>query len=175
MIYEKQLREQTVEYVAALMLSAIRTAPKGRGRDTLDAAMASPSDVEKIVNRMKEMAAEYDMAFLERDASNLLKSDALVLVATRIESLGLKQCGFCGMQNCQQKNMSPEVPCAFNTIDLGIALGSAVSVATAHHIDNRIMFSVGLAVKELGLFGEDAKVILGIPLSVSAKSPYFDR
>lgn len=175
MIYEKQLREQSVDLVASLMMSAIRTAPKGKGRDTLEAALATTDDVVQIVNCMKNLAIEHDMAFLSRDAENLLKSDALILVSSSIESLGLKHCGFCGFKTCNEKNQYPDVPCSFNTIDLGIALGSAVAVAAAHHIDNRIMFSVGLAVKKLGFFGEDAKLIFGIPLSVSAKSPYFDR
>ena len=41
-------------------------------------------------------------------------------------------------------------------------------------IDNRIMFTAGKAAASLGLLG-DKKLIFGIPLSVSGKSPYFDR
>jgi uncharacterized ferredoxin-like protein len=32
-----------------------------------------------------------------------------------------------------------------------------------------------MAVKELGLLGEDVKIIYGIPLSSSSKNPFFDR
>jgi uncharacterized ferredoxin-like protein len=37
------------------------------------------------------------------------------------------------------------------------------------------MYTVGVAAKEIGLLGEDVKVVYGIPLSVSSKSPFFDR
>jgi len=43
-----------------------------------------------------------------------------------------------------------------------------------HRIDNRIMFTIGKAASTLGMMPE-CKVIMGIPLSVSGKSPFFDR
>jgi uncharacterized ferredoxin-like protein len=61
----------------------------------------------------------------------------------------------------------------FQSIDLGIALGSAVKLAAELCIDNRIMYTIGVAAKDLGLL--DSDVIMGIPLAVTGKSPYFDR
>lgn len=99
----------------------------------------------------------------------------MVLLATKIASFGLKNCGYCGFANCEEKNKNPEHPCVFNTGDLGIAIGSAASIAMDNRVDNRIMYTVGKAVKELGLLGEEAKIIYGIPLSAGSKSPFFDR
>jgi uncharacterized ferredoxin-like protein len=65
--------------------------------------------------------------------------------------------------------------CAFNSGDLGIALGSAVSRAADLRIDNRILFTAGKAAVELGMFGDDIRIAYGIPLSVSGKNPFFDR
>ncbi len=65
--------------------------------------------------------------------------------------------------------------CAFNSIDLGIAVGSAISIAADFHVDNRVMYSIGKASMDLGFFGKDVKQALGIPLSVTGKSPFFDR
>ena len=59
--------------------------------------------------------------------------------------------------------------------DLGIAIGSAVSVAADGRIDNRVMFSVGKAAMSLGMLGREMALVFGIPLSASGKSPYFDR
>jgi len=59
--------------------------------------------------------------------------------------------------------------------DLGIAVGSAVSVAADHRIDNRVMYSAGKGALRLGIFPEDIKIIWGIPLSAGAKSIYYDR
>lgn len=74
-----------------------------------------------------------------------------------------------------KKDKHPENPCAFNTGDLGIALGSAVSVAMDNRIDNRVMYTVGQAVLKMNLLGDDIKIVYGIPLSVSSKNVFFDR
>lgn len=46
-------------------------------------------------------------------------------------------------------------------------MGSLVSVAKELGVDNRVMYSVGVAARKLGLM--DAQIILGIPLSVKGK------
>jgi uncharacterized ferredoxin-like protein len=61
----------------------------------------------------------------------------------------------------------------FQAIDLGIALASAVKLASELNVDNRMMYTIGAAAKKLGLL--DSDVIIGIPLSVSGKNIYFDR
>jgi uncharacterized ferredoxin-like protein len=99
----------------------------------------------------------------------------LLLIGTKIKPMGLSHCGMCGFENCDEKDRHPDHPCAFNTGDLGIAIGSAVSVAADARVDNRVMFSVGKAVKEMKLLGEDVKIIYGIPLSAGGKNPFFDR
>ena len=58
-------------------------------------------------------------------------------------------------------------------LDLGVAIGSAVKMAGECHIDNRIMYTIGAAVKELNLLQSD--IILGIPLSVKGKNIFYDR
>ena len=59
--------------------------------------------------------------------------------------------------------------------DVGIAIGSAAAAAADARVDNRVMFSVGRAARSLGLLGASVTLVLGIPLSVSGKSPFFDR
>jgi uncharacterized ferredoxin-like protein len=56
---------------------------------------------------------------------------------------------------------------------MGIALGSAVKTASLLNIDNRIMYRAGVAAREMGLI--DADFVMGIPLSATGKSIYFDR
>ena len=65
--------------------------------------------------------------------------------------------------------------CAFNITDLGIAVGSAVSVAADHRIDNRVMYSAGRGAVRMGIFPEDVRVCCGIPLYTGSKSIFFDR
>ena len=65
-----------------------------------------------------------------------------------------------------------EVWQSLRLIDLGIAIGSAVKTASMLNIDNRVMYSIGIATEEMGII--EGK-ILGIPLSVKGKNMFFDR
>lgn len=175
MIQEKDIIKQAVKGVAEKMMVAARTAPKGRGVDNLIITIADKEDIRKISDKMKEIGTRSNAPFFLRDAENILLAHYLLLFATKINTLGLPNCGLCGFKNCDEKNKHPQTPCVFNTSDLGIAIGSAVSVAADHRVDNRVMYTVGVAVKELGLLGDEATVIYGIPLSATSKNPFFDR
>ncbi|HDS11587.1 MAG TPA: ferredoxin [Candidatus Wirthbacteria bacterium] len=177
---EEDLRHSAVEEVARQMLIAARTAPKGKGRDTLRMALVTREEsgvtINQLASKMQEMAeSEQAPKFFLRDAENLAQSSCIVLIGTVIKPLGLPQCGLCGFADCAAKQAQPLSPCAFNTIDLGIAVGSAASIAADARIDNRIMYSIGRAAAELKLLGEEPMVIMGIPLSISSKNPFFDR
>lgn len=172
---EKELNSKTVLNVAELMTMAARTAPKARGTDNLEIAIATGETIQQLSKYMKMHGKKHEMAFFNRDAENIAKSPAIVLIGTYFKTQGIKKCGMCGFDNCAKKEKHKNTPCVFNTNDLGIALGSAVSVASNHHIDNRIMFSVGQAALKLGLLGKGVKIAFGIPLSATAKNPFFDR
>ena len=58
-------------------------------------------------------------------------------------------------------------------LDMGIAIGSAVKTAAMLNVDNRIMYRVGVVVREMNLVDWD--FVMGIPLSVTGKSIFFDR
>ncbi|MFZ4399205.1 MAG: ferredoxin domain-containing protein [Bacteroidales bacterium] len=172
---EENLRNLSLIDVAAKMLTAARTAPKARGIDNLILAVATDDTIRIISDKMKEIGnSQENYLFFLRDAENILTAKAIVLISTKIKSNGIN-CGLCGYPDCYGKNQVKMAPCAFNTNDLGIAIGSAVSIAADHRVDNRVMFSIGIAVKELKLLGDEAAIIFGIPLSATSKSPFFDR
>jgi len=178
-ILEENIRTASVKDVAAKMMLAARTAPKARGVDNLVIALAEKEDITKIANEIRRIASipeAMSMApsFL-RDAANILLAEVVFLIGSKIKTAGLCYCGLCGFANCQEKSAHPNVPCSFNTGDLGIALGSAVSVALEHRVDNRIMRSVGMAVRNLELLGKDVKICYGVPLSATSKNVFFDR
>lgn len=176
LIFEQETRNAALTKVAEKMLTAARTAPKGKGKDNITLAIADKDEIKLIAAKMQELA-EKGIApeFYNRDAENILASEVLVLIGTKIKPMGLSYCGLCGFENCAAKEKFPDHPCVFNTGDLGIAVGSAVSVAMDCRVDNRIMYSVGMAVRDMGILGEENKIILGIPLSSTGKSPFFDR
>jgi uncharacterized ferredoxin-like protein len=175
-IFEEDIRAEAVMNVAERMLIAARTAPKARGIDNLVMAIFDHDGIKSISEKLKEIAARTTGSpFLLRDAENILAAQALVVIGTKIASIGLKPCNLCGFENCEEKDKHPNIPCPFNTGDLGIAIGSAVSVAADARVDNRVMFSVSKAVLEMKLLGADVKIAYAIPLSASSKNPFFDR
>lgn len=174
--HDYTLKEKIVGEVANKMLLAARTAPKARGKDTLSAAVVDKEGRHQLAEQMRLMVEEGRGApFFLRDADNLEAADGLLLLGTSIDSMGLEFCGLCGFANCSEREKHPNHPCIFNTGDLGIALGSAVSVAMDNRLDNRIMYSIGMAVRELKLLGEEVKIIYAVPLSMSGKNPFVDR
>lgn len=175
-INENELRQEALLAVAKKMILAARTAPKARGMNNLAMSIITGSDIQELARVTSNIGENKDNHIFTRDAENVLNSaQVVVLIGTRIHSLGLKVCGLCGFPDCASKDNEPDVPCAFNTSDLGIAVGSAVSVAMDCRIDNRIMYTIGLAAHKMELLGKEYKIVFGIPLSATSKNPFFDR
>ena len=175
MIDERELNTETLKSVAQKMMIAARTAPKGRGQDNTTIALIESKEILQIADRLKALGEKLEVHSFVRDAENIRLSPVMILLGTKIKPMGLKKCGMCGFKNCEEKDKHPDIPCVFNTGDLGIAIGSAVSVAMDHRVDNRIMYTVGQAVIEMGLLDDDVKVVYAIPLSATSKNPFFDR
>lgn len=154
------------------MLTTARTAPKGRGADTLEVALVTGDDLERLASEMDRLVSEEGKApFFSRDAGCLRRSEAVILIGSRNVPLGLN-CRRCGFTSCGEKPAA--VPCVFNNVDAGIAIGSVTAMAAQLHIDNRVMFSAGVAAESLNLMN-GVRGICAIPLSCSSKSPFFDR
>lgn len=160
--------------VAELMSAAARTSPKTRGIDQIDVAiMDDKPTIDKLIAKMKELSRLKNRPSFERDANSIGGVNAIVLIGVGSRTAKL-DCGFCGYSTCASLEKSTGV-CAYASIDLGIAVGSAISVASSFHIDNRVMYSIGAATLEMGIFGPEVRQVLGIPLSVTGKNPFFDR
>lgn len=172
-------RSNELEINAALetaffMAASARTAPKTRGIDNIEIfAVEDPDGKSALIKKMKEIAKLKNRPSMERDANSIAGSPAIILIGVKSNPAGL-DCGFCGYEKCDELKKTKGI-CAYNSIDLGIAVGSAAGIANGLHIDNRVMYSLGKAAMELGLFSKEVKQALGIPLSVSGKSPFFDR
>ena len=169
-----ELEKSAALQVAALMVAAARTAPKTRGIDNIRSVTIDDEPTkQKVITKMREIAAKENRPSFARDAGNIEPSPALVIIGVESNTAGLN-CGFCGKPTCEALENGNGI-CAFNSIDLGIAAASAAEVAGRFHIDNRLMYSVGRAGLDLDLFGPKVRQALGIPLSVTGKNPFFDR
>lgn len=169
---ERKIRHEHVLQAVCQMMIAARTAPKGKGIDIVEVAMVTDEDIERLSEKMVSISEETGLKFFLRDAENILQAEAIVLIGTRQQVQGL-DCGHCGFPTCQGKPST--VPCALNTVDVGIAVGSACATATDLRLDTRVMFSVGLAAQQLGLPVEGCSCVMAIPVSASSKNPFFDR
>jgi uncharacterized ferredoxin-like protein len=169
-----ELEQHAALQVASLMATAARTAPKTRGIDNIRViGIEDSATKQRLVRKMRELAKSEDRPWFERDATCVENSAAVLLVGVAANPANLN-CGYCGHATCEEMQRMNGI-CSFNSIDLGIAVSSAVSVAADSRVDTRIMFSVGHAGQALGLFENGVKQALGIPLSITGKSPFFDR
>lgn len=170
-----ELEQQAALQVASLMAAAARTAPKTRGIDNIKIVAIDDSAMrDKLVAKMKEMGKVENRPSFERDANNISNSPAVVIIGVE-SNVARLNCNWCGYGKCSELEKSNGV-CSLNSIDLGIASCSAASVAADARLDTRMMFSIGSAAMALDLFGnKKVKQALGIPLSVTGKSPFFDR
>lgn len=167
-------RNETLRGVALLMTTAARTAPKACGMDHLEIALVTGDDIIRLSDKLKELAVSLGRGFFARDGENILQAGAIILIGTRNVVMNLN-CALCGFPTCAEKaRQSPKTPCAFNMNDLGLAVGSAVSVAADHRVDCRVMYSAGVAAGELGML-QNCHAIFAIPVSATGKSPFFDR
>lgn len=174
LLIDQQLESEGLLAAARQICMAARTAPKGKGKDLLVTAVVSGKEKDAISRQMRKIGEEQEITFFLRDAKNVDSVQLLILIGSRKEPLGIPGCGFCGFGDCAAM-LNAGGCCSFNSGDLGIAVGSAVSVAADLRIDNRVMYTAGKAALNLGVLGPEVQLAYGIPLSVTGKSPFFDR
>src|SRR4030066_1786611 len=171
--------------VINFMAASARTAPKAGGKDFLEiVVITKEADPKKITNARKEYAPKStNEAYWLRDASNIENSQALLLVGLSKPVTAGYDCGGCGYQTCgefsknrqlKEKEMGYSGPhCVMRMIDIGVALSSAAKTAGMLNVDNRVQQRVGAAARAIGLI--KGEVVLGIPISITGKSIYYDR
>ena len=168
---EREARHEQVLRIAQQMMTAARTAPKGKGVDVIEIAMVTGEDIQRMSDEMIVIHAENGFKFFLRAADNILNAECIILIGTREHAHGLK-CGHCGFPTCAERPAG--APCAIVSVDVGIAIGSACATAADHRVDTRVMFSAGLAAQRLNLL-EGCRQVFAIPVSASSKNPFFDR
>lgn len=171
---------ESVELLAKIILTAARTAPKGKGIDDIITCLLSQEEKVDLADKMEELSEIKGLKFLIRDAKNVRGSDAIILIGLKASGVGNLDCGACGFGTCkemlehgkvQKEFLGPQ--CMIKYLDLGIAMGSAAAKAKDLCIDNRVLYSAGAAACYFKVI--DADVAMGLPLSVKGKNIFFDR
>jgi len=169
-----------IDIVAQLMAISATTAPKSKGENYVQTLVLKGKNLKKLADKMVEFGIKKNKKDFDRDGKNISMSEAVLLIGLNdAKPLGLN-CGACGYPDCNTlaKQSKKAVDflgpiCSFRLLDMGIALGSAVKTASMLNVDNRIMYRVGAVVRYMKLVEWD--FVMGIPLSVTGKSIYFDR
>lgn len=173
LINERQNRRERLLKVAEAMATSARTAPKGKGLDIIEILTVADEHIAELSAEMIKYSEKSGLKFFLRDAENILQAEAVILIGTKTKTHGLN-CGYCGFPTCEEKLLHEEIPCSLNSVDVGIAIGSACATAADMRVDSRVMFSAGRAAQELGWM-PGCSNIYGIPISCSSKNPFFDR
>lgn len=165
--------------VAELMAVAARTAPKTKGEDCLVIRIVEGADLQALAESMTEFGVRNGKKNFDRDGRNVANSDSLLLIGIKDASTAGLNCGACGVEICELLPVNTVdgefrgPNCAYRLLDMGIALGSAAKMAGLLNADSRIMYRAGAVAREMGLI--DADFVMGIPISATGKSIYFDR
>ncbi|MFH1016233.1 MAG: DUF2148 domain-containing protein [Chloroflexota bacterium] len=179
----KDAERDAVLTIAKIMAASARTAPKTRGLDSVKTLILDGDDLEKLAKAMEERSKDDPerLAFFKRNADDVRKTMAILVIGVTGEpkrpELPLN-CGACG-HNCawmlktEKKDYGDArgPMCLMQGIDLGIALASACKMAADLNVDNRMMYSIGAAIRRMKLM--EADLVVGIPLTVASKNPYF--
>ena len=131
-------KKDAILTAADMMAAAAMTAPKASGNDTIRTAIVTGEDKDRLRDKMLAMGEATGQLLYTRDAGNVDNSIAVVLIGCTGRLFGMDQCGMCGFENCRNVREAGG-RCVFTVTDLGIAVGSAVSIAADHRIDNRVM------------------------------------
>jgi uncharacterized ferredoxin-like protein len=170
-----------VETVAQMMVIAATTAPKASGQDHIRTMVLTGDSVKELGEAMVAYGKRMQKKSFDRDGANVVNSAAVVLIGIEAEppTLGL-DCGACGYPDCSALEAAERVDeefagpiCSHKMLDMGIALGSAAKTASLFNVDNRIMYRIGAVARYMELVDWD--FVMGIPLSVTAKSIFYDR
>ena len=174
MIYTHDVTEKNaVMHCAEMMSTAARTAPKACGIDFIETLVLDGPEKDRLTDAMKETGEADDRPFFIRDAGNVDACHCIVMIGAGVKPRGLN-CGLCGTENCVSAKKAG-IPCAMAVHDLGIAVGSAAATAMDCRIDNRILFTAGMAALKLGIFSDSVKICFGIGLAAYGKNIFFDR
>jgi len=150
-VSSEDAENEALLYAAKLMVAAARTAPKAGGRDSIKMMILTGEDKDRLADAMTTAGRA-----AETNPKNVRDAGAVILIGIDFDSDREEPFGM-----------------TLKLIDLGIALGSAVRVASDLNIDNRIFYTAGRAAIEAGIMKADE--VQGIPIAIKGKNIFFDR
>lgn len=193
LVFEEMHRE-AVRQAARAMAAAAITAPKSGGQLFLKGAalfvetvyVEDRATLQRLAAWMRVRGRERQEAIWFRDAQLAEVLDGVLFVGLHEWYPPVYDCGACGYATCAEflgatkalRQASQELEfagpqCNLRDIDLGIVVGSAARTASVFNVDCRCLTRIAVAARKLGIIR--AEVAVALSLSVTHKSPGFDR
>ena len=175
MIGMNEACKESILAAAKEMCLAAITAPKACGKDSIISGIVSREEIPMLVKEMRRIEDETKNCrpIFYRDAALVEQCEAVVLIGAVNQARGVVPCGLCGNGDCGTMHRTPGQHCAFDDIDLGIAVGSAASIAADRRVDNRVLYTAGIAAMNLKLLGDTVGTIVAIPVTASHRNIFF--
>lgn len=86
------------------MCAAARTAPKAHGKDTMHTLVLTGDEKEQLAKKMEEFGiremGDKMNTWYGRDAANVRRAQAVVLIGAEQSYRGVPHCDYCGFDNC---------------------------------------------------------------------------
>lgn len=86
------------------MCAAARTAPKAHGKDTMHTLILTGDEKEQLAKKMEEFGiremGDKMNTWYGRDAANIRRAHAVVLIGAEQTYRGVPHCDYCGFDNC---------------------------------------------------------------------------
>ena len=76
---EREARHEQVLAIARQMMTAARTAPKGKGVDVIEIAMVTGEDIKRLSDEMLAIHEENGFKFFLRDADNIQSAECVII------------------------------------------------------------------------------------------------
>jgi len=93
---------KAVEMVAELMALSARTAPKGRGQDSIVIRVVTGKELVQLSQELRRLGEARGIKFFLRDAGNLERSEACLLLGSKAADIVGLDCGGCGYATCKE-------------------------------------------------------------------------
>lgn len=186
---------EAMRHTAHLSAVAAMTAPKSGGQLFLKGTrpfietviLEDRETLGRLAAWLRERGTKLKKPIWFRDADTTEKLDLVLFIGLAKWYPPVYDCGACGYATCAEflrarehnKNEGaedwefPGPICQLRCIDLGIAVGSAVKIASSNNIDSRCQTRIAAAARHLGLIQAD--IAVAISMSVSHKNIFFDK
>ena len=175
--------------VAKATILAAGKAPTLTHRLELMAEIVTEEDMDPIIDVLATLGE--NSAFQRHDAVALQslrdqgKLPPVVLFGADLMKPALWDCGACGFKTCGEylkfikENKGVGVgcygpSCVWKSIDFGTVCDYACACTARHHVESRIMFSIGACAMMLGHL-EGATWVLGLPIGPLGQNLWFGR